>query len=251
MSIFIVAFVALYGALCLYTLRWLKPAFAWKRTGMLGFALFALVMLAASIFSHVLDRGDHTAWARIAGLSGHLWMLLIMWIVSFGLVADIWNILMFIASRFRPTVRSAGLSPHRFVSVMGVVAAVLSVWGLIEANTLRLETISRTDEQSLLRFEFLRDFTILLKHQPIVSPKSAGLFNLQLSGHTHGGQVFPFHFWVRLFYPRLSGLYDLGNDSKLYVSPGVGTWGPPIRVLTPPRVTLFDIHPATGAPAHE
>jgi hypothetical protein len=66
---------------------------------------------------------------------------------------------------------------------------------------------------------------------------------LQLSGHTHGGQILPAQIFARLAYPRWRGLYELGDGRRLYVSRGVGTWGPPIRVLARPEITLFIIEP--------
>ncbi|OPX96090.1 MAG: putative metallophosphoesterase [Syntrophorhabdus sp. PtaB.Bin006] len=84
-------------------------------------------------------------------------------------------------------------------------------------------------------------FTLLLKHRPIVNEGSAGFFDLQLSGHTHKGQIFPFGLIARLFFPLFSGYYDLPGGSCLYVSRGAGTWGPPVRFLAPPEVTLIEL----------
>ena len=88
-----------------------------------------------------------------------------------------------------------------------------------------------------------RAFTVLLKHKPKVDPGSLGRFDLQLSGHTHGGQIFPFQWIVHLFYPLGFGLRPLGADAAVYVSRGAGTWGPPMRLLAPPEVTLFIVSP--------
>ena len=84
-------------------------------------------------------------------------------------------------------------------------------------------------------------FTILLKHQPVVDGGAAGLFDLQLSGHTHKGQIFPFRFVTKLFYPMYTGYHSLPGGSKLYVNRGSGTWGPPIRFLAPPEVTVIEL----------
>ncbi|HVN25767.1 MAG TPA: metallophosphoesterase [Syntrophorhabdales bacterium] len=84
-------------------------------------------------------------------------------------------------------------------------------------------------------------FILLLKHRPDVEQASLGRFDLQLSGHLHKGQIFPFRFFVRLFYPMYTGLYALDRNSSLYVSAGSGTWGPPIRFLAPPKVTLIEL----------
>jgi predicted MPP superfamily phosphohydrolase len=83
-------------------------------------------------------------------------------------------------------------------------------------------------------------FILFLKHRPTVEENTRGLFDLQLSGHTHRGQIFPFNGIVRLYFPIDSGLHDLGN-SRVYVSRGSGTWGPPIRFLAPPEVTVIDL----------
>jgi len=90
-------------------------------------------------------------------------------------------------------------------------------------------------------------FTVLLKHQPVVDESALGLFDLQLSGHAHKGQIFPFSMIVRLVYPMISGLHELPSGSMLYVNRGSGTWGPPMRVLSPPEVTVIDIVPEKTA----
>lgn len=89
-----------------------------------------------------------------------------------------------------------------------------------------------------------RPFTILLKHRPRVAAEAAGLFDLQLSGHTHAGQMFPFGLFVRLAYPFLEGLRDAGKGSLLHTSRGTGTWGPPMRLLAPPQVTVVVVERA-------
>jgi predicted MPP superfamily phosphohydrolase len=66
-------------------------------------------------------------------------------------------------------------------------------------------------------------------------------FDLQLSGHIHGGQIFPFVYLTRLTYHVHSGLTELAEGRQLYVSRGVGTWGPPIRLFAPPEIALITI----------
>jgi hypothetical protein len=84
-------------------------------------------------------------------------------------------------------------------------------------------------------------FTLLLKHRPFLSPAARKAADLQLSGHTHNGQIFPFRLLVRIWYPLLSGLYESKNGAALYTSRGTGTWGPPMRFLSPPEMTIIDI----------
>lgn len=102
-------------------------------------------------------------------------------------------------------------------------------------------TGERSDEKALLAGKGNGLFTILLKHRPEVDPESLGLFDLQLSGHTHYGQLFPFRYFTEMVYPMENGPYHLDKGSIEYTSRGSGTWGPPIRVLAPPEITIIDI----------
>jgi len=82
---------------------------------------------------------------------------------------------------------------------------------------------------------------ILLAHQPkaVFEAERAGV-DLVLSGHTHGGQLWPFRYFVRLQQPFIDGLVKVGR-TQLYVSPGTGHWGPPLRVLAPSEITRLEL----------
>lgn len=84
-------------------------------------------------------------------------------------------------------------------------------------------------------------FTVLLKHRPQLDPSTGGKFDLQLSGHTHNGQIFPFRLLTRLAFPLLAGNHPVAGGGILHVSRGTGTWGPPMRFLAPPEITVVDI----------
>jgi uncharacterized protein len=85
---------------------------------------------------------------------------------------------------------------------------------------------------------------VLLAHQPIqVHEAEKRGVDLQLSGHTHGGQIFPFGYLVRLQQPVVAGYARFG-DTQLYVTRGAGFWGPPVRVGAPPDITLIELRPA-------
>lgn len=77
---------------------------------------------------------------------------------------------------------------------------------------------------------------ILLSHQPVTVDAWAGRVALQLSGHTHGGQVNPGFRPADLFFRYVAGAYSVGGTT-LYVNRGFGTVGPPARVGAPPEVT--------------
>lgn len=86
-------------------------------------------------------------------------------------------------------------------------------------------------------------YTVLLKHLPLVRNESLGQFDLQLSGHTHKGQIFPFNLVTRAFFSYNTGWFNLGGGSRVAVSRGTGTWGPPVRLCAPPQLTIIDLMP--------
>jgi predicted MPP superfamily phosphohydrolase len=82
---------------------------------------------------------------------------------------------------------------------------------------------------------------ILLAHQPVVARDAAKFgVDLQLSGHTHGGQMVPFNLLIKLQQPIVSG-YGEVDGVPVYVTNGAGFWGPPVRVGAPPQVTLVEL----------
>jgi uncharacterized protein len=127
--------------------------------------------------------------------------------------------------------RNEGLTTEGLITIAGV-----------DDPQAKSYSLSRQVSEKELLSAFPRDrFTLLLKHRPLVDPASAGLFDLQLSGHVHKGQIFPFSIITWLYYPTQAGLAKLPGNALLYVSRGSGTWGPPIRFLSPPEVTVIDI----------
>ena len=126
------------------------------------------------------------------------------------------------------------------------IGNVISIAGIDDpAVSQRLNT-DLPDEKSILERFSQEDFVLFLKHQPVVESSSIPFFDLQLSGHSHGGQIFPFNFITRMSYRVALGLSEMGQDTWFYHSRGTGTWGPPIRVLAPPEVTVIDLkHPAS------
>lgn len=87
---------------------------------------------------------------------------------------------------------------------------------------------------------------LLLAHQPRSAPAAAAAgFHLQLSGHTHGGQFWPWNHFVRLQQPFTAGLHRLA-DLWIYVSRGTGYWGPPKRLGAPSEITRLRLVPAVA-----
>lgn len=86
--------------------------------------------------------------------------------------------------------------------------------------------------------------TILLAHQPRFIEKVTSGVDLILSGHTHGGQLYPFRFLVKIVQPYISGLYRHNENLQIYVNRGTGFWGPPMRLGSRSEITNIEILPA-------
>ncbi len=128
-----------------------------------------------------------------------------------------------------------------------VIAGVVSISGVDDLSATRFDVAIERSEEDVLSGVDEKLYSILMKHQPRINKRATGKFDLQLSGHTHAGQIFPFTFLVRIVFPFFCGMYRIDNNTKVYVSRGTGTWGPPVRFLAPPEITVFDLKPALSA----
>ncbi len=118
---------------------------------------------------------------------------------------------------------------------------MINIVGVDDPTGVQLNIEKPEPEIALLSAAPKDRFTLLLKHRPVVDKNAASLFDLQISGHTHRGQIYPFTYVSEIAYPLNSGRFDLPAGSILYVSRGTGTWGPPIRFLSPPEVTVYEL----------
>jgi predicted MPP superfamily phosphohydrolase len=121
------------------------------------------------------------------------------------------------------------------------ISNLLNIAGVDDPQAKRFDNNESASEQQLLSGFSNGYFTLFLKHRPLTDIHAAGLFDLQLSGHVHKGQIFPFSIITWLYYPTQAGLANLPKGSSLYVSRGAGTWGPPIRFLSPPEITVIEL----------
>lgn len=85
-------------------------------------------------------------------------------------------------------------------------------------------------------------YTILLSHSPLEVEKASRMgVNLMLSGHCHNGQIWPFKFFSKMFYPYNYGRYKI-KDMDLIVTSGTGTWGPPMRLFKPNEIVVIELN---------
>jgi uncharacterized protein len=134
----------------------------------------------------------------------------------------------------------AGFRMLRNEGVM--VAGLINIAGVDDPQVKAYSRFKAMSEAELLSGLANGQFTVLLKHRPLIDKDALGLFDLQLSGHVHKGQIFPFSLITALYYhPVQAGFSELPSNSHLYISRGSGTWGPPLRFLSPPEVTVIDL----------
>lgn len=139
---------------------------------------------------------------------------------------------------------------HKFCAAAGItvvdnklvaVAEGINVLGL-DDKLARAETgIAAKISELLLGDGKVKDYNILLVHQPLGFKETARQgIDLQLSGHTHRGQIFPFNLLVPFFYRYAYGLHKLA-DSYIYTSSGTGTWGPPMRLGSSSEIVKIQV----------
>lgn len=100
------------------------------------------------------------------------------------------------------------------------------------------------DLQKALQNSKKSQYKLLISHTPNDFDMSE--FDMEISGHTHGGQIFPFHIFAKFGNKYLSGMYKKANGSYIYVSNGAGQWGPQMRFLAPSEITILNFVPQTS-----
>ncbi len=130
---------------------------------------------------------------------------------------------------------------HRVIEHNG---AQLLIGGVPDISSHRMRPDHRSDPAKYIENAPAVDFKLLLAHQPnsIFESSKAG-YNLQLSGHTDGGQFYPFTYAVRAVHAFTAGLHKY-EQTWIYVSAGTGYWGPPMRIGVPSEITVLKLSKA-------
>jgi predicted MPP superfamily phosphohydrolase/branched-subunit amino acid transport protein AzlD len=117
----------------------------------------------------------------------------------------------------------------------------LTLAGVTDYSTINMQNDHASDPVKALEGSPANNTKILLAHQPATYPMAhkAG-FDLMLSGHTHGGQYFPFNIFIRFFQKYYKGLNKY-NNMQIYINRGTGYWGPPLRTFVPAEITLITL----------
>ena len=119
--------------------------------------------------------------------------------------------------------------------------ATIMITGIPDRGGGHFSSFHKTDMEKAVEGMNPSDLKILLAHQPkdVEHALKYG-FDLQLSGHTHGGQYFPFSLLVQMAHPFIKGLHKREN-TWIYINQGTGYWGPPLRIGTEPEISEFTL----------
>lgn len=126
---------------------------------------------------------------------------------------------------------------------IGDVKHPLLLAGVNDYQANRFDDVEGLDLEKALAGRNAEQEVVLLCHQPkIIHDAAQADVGLVLSGHTHGGQIWPFNYLVRLQQPFLKGHIQYNHRSQLYINQGTGYWGPPMRLGTTSEITLITLH---------
>jgi predicted MPP superfamily phosphohydrolase len=114
--------------------------------------------------------------------------------------------------------------------------------GVPDTSVIQFDPNESSSPRKALHDSPASDYKILLAHRPSSCFEAADAgFDLQLSGHTHGGQFFPMNFYVKLAHPYTQGLNRHDDRLWVYVNSGTGYFGPPVRFAVPSEITLLEL----------
>lgn len=134
----------------------------------------------------------------------------------------------------------SGLTPLRNKKV--VLSEQLELYGVDDVTVEKYLQTPVKLEETLVDVDPSR-YSVLLFHQPVRFTQAVDLgIDLQLSGHTHNGQIPPLEWIIGLYFRYPKGLYQKG-EAHIYTSPGTGVWGPPLRFASKNEITRFRIVP--------
>ena len=142
------------------------------------------------------------------------------------------------AEEWEAELRRMGIGVLRNERVTLGDAASIDLAGVDDANAAGMARGHGADVARIVAGRDPERALVLMAHQPKqVDLAEAAKADLQVSGHTHGGQLWPFSAMVKLAQPYVAGLYRHDEDTQIYVSRGTGYWGPPMRLMAPAEIT--------------
>ena len=138
------------------------------------------------------------------------------------------------------------IEKNGFITLRNERAAVgrnIVLFGVDDRAAENITGGSIRSEIEVLNGSKAENYNIFLKHRPEIEDGYEEHFDLMLSGHTHGGQIFPLAIAAAIANRYFIGRYTLDNASTIFVSKGTGAWGPPIRFAASPEIIVIDLLP--------
>ena len=124
-----------------------------------------------------------------------------------------------------------------------MTAGNIFIGGIPDPGRFRRSTVIISDPDRAFAASSDDNYRILLSHTPKDFPGAA--FDLEIAGHTHGGQIMPFHIFAKIYNRYLAGLYNIAKDKNIYISRGAGQWGPQMRFMAPAEISELIFKPAS------
>ena len=122
-----------------------------------------------------------------------------------------------------------------------MTASNIFIGGIPDPGGFRHTTSIISDPDRAFAASSDNNYRILLSHTP--KDFSDVVFDLEIAGHTHGGQIMPFHIFAQIYNRYLAGLYNIAKDKNIYVSRGAGQWGPQMRFMAPAEISELIFKP--------
>ncbi len=113
---------------------------------------------------------------------------------------------------------------------------------IIGFGDIKAEQLEEKDILNIVSKNYMKNhLNVIVSHQPLYFEEISNEYDIiMISGHTHKGQIFPFHIFTKIAYKYFYGEYK-NKNSLLYISSGAGTWGPPMRFLAESEIVIFNI----------
>ena len=154
-------------------------------------------------------------------------------------------------ARWMEVMRELGMqvlqNQNQLISIPSTASVTIAIAGVLDPAAAMINATDGPKPEQAVKGCEKSDYKILLAHQPGIADRAEKSgFDLQISGHTHGGQFFPWNMVVRKVHEYHQGLFKR-NEMQIYVSPGTGSWGPPVRLGKRPEISVLTLIPSDEA----
>ena len=209
-------------------------------------------MIGAPILVRISERSGHDQLAMFLAYFGYTWMGIVFLFVAASLTVYGYRIIIWIISFLLPQKLLLQINPKPAFYTPLIFSLVISIVGAFEAWDIKIEKVTLAHEKiphslSGIRIVQISDvhLGLIVRHKRLreilEAVQEANPDILVSTGDLVDGQIFPFNIITLLYFPIHWGCLNPIDHCYLYVSRGSGTWGLPLRFLSPPEVTLIEL----------